>query len=91
MKIENDKQRGRHGFSILHSSFFILLRGAVPLVLAALALLLGPTLVAWWALGGPLGWRHALIGGASSVLLLALMGLALGWAVGRIGRRRRRE
>jgi uncharacterized membrane protein len=68
----------------------MLVRGVVPLLLVALSLLAGPTLAVWWAIGGSLSWRHILIGGAISVALLALMGLALGWAIGRIGRGRRR-
>ncbi len=67
----------------------LLLRGAVPLLIVALALLAGPTLLAWWWLGGPLGWRHLLIGGTISLSLLLAMGLIFGWAVGRIQRGRR--
>jgi phosphate/sulfate permease len=67
----------------------LLLRGAVPLILVALALLAGPTLLVWWLSGEPLSWRLALIGGAISLALLAAMALAFGWAVGRMGRWRR--
>jgi hypothetical protein len=69
--------------------FFILLRGAVPLVLVALALLAGPTLLTWWLNGGPFQLSYLLIGGVVTVGLLAALGLALGWAVGRLGRGRR--
>ncbi|HEX9373564.1 MAG TPA: hypothetical protein VF897_21300 [Roseiflexaceae bacterium] len=68
----------------------LLLRGAVPLTLAALALLAGPALLVWWLRGGPFGLDDALIGGAITLALLAGMALALGWAVGRIGRGRRK-
>lgn len=61
----------------------LFLRGAVPLALVALGLVGVPTLLAWWLLGGPLGWRHLLVGLASAVILFALGGLALGWAIGR--------
>lgn len=61
----------------------LFLRSAVPLALVALALVGVPTLLAWWLLGGPLGWRHLLIGVAGAVILFALAGLALGWAIGR--------
>ncbi|MGB9633462.1 MAG: hypothetical protein ACPL8I_09045 [Chloroflexaceae bacterium] len=61
----------------------LFLRGAVPLALVALALVGVPTLLAWWLLGGPLGWRHLLIGVSGAVILFALAGLALGWAIGR--------
>lgn len=67
----------------------LLLRGAIPLGLAALALLIGPALVVWWLRGGAFTAGDALIGGAISASLLVVGGLALGWAVGRLGRRRR--
>lgn len=67
----------------------LLLRGAVPLALVALALVGLPTLVAWWLMGGPFGWRHLLAGLAGGAVLLALGGLALGWAMGRFVRRDR--
>ena len=76
--------------SIENRRVWLLLRGVVPLLVVALALLAGPTLLVWWLLGGPFGLRHALIGVAISLGLLAGMGLALGWAVGRMGRGRRR-
>ena len=63
----------------------------MPLVLAALALLAGPTLLVWWLRGGPFGLDDALIGGAISVALLVVLGLVFGWAVGRIGRRTKDE
>jgi uncharacterized BrkB/YihY/UPF0761 family membrane protein len=85
--MKDSEERGKH-FSILHSQFFTLLRGVVPLLLVALALLAGPVLLAWWLRGGPFGLDDALIGGAISVVLLLGAGLAFGWAVGRIGRRR---
>jgi uncharacterized BrkB/YihY/UPF0761 family membrane protein len=87
--MKNDKERHQR-FSILHSQLFILLRGAVPLVLVGLALLAGPTLLIWWLRGGPFGIDDALIGGAIGVGLLIVAGLVFGWAVGRIGRGRRR-
>ena len=85
----NDEERKRR-FSALHSQFFILLRGAVPLLLGALALLAGPSLLIWWLRGGPFGQDDALIGGAISVALLLVMALVFGWAIGRIGRARRK-
>ncbi|MCS6879724.1 MAG: hypothetical protein RMK84_16885 [Oscillochloridaceae bacterium] len=64
----------------------LFLRGAVPLALVALALIGVPTALAWWLLGGPLGWRHLLVGVAGAAILFALAGLALGWAIGRVRR-----
>ena len=75
---------------MFNTRFFTLVRAAAQLLLAALGLLLGPTLVVWLVLGGPFGWRHVIVGGAISAALLVLMGLALGWAMGQIGRGRRR-
>jgi hypothetical protein len=86
MKHENGDNSQR---SILNSDIFLLLRGVVPLALVVLALLAGPMLAVWLLRGGPFGWDDALIGGAVSVALLAGLGLALGWAVGRMGRGRR--
>jgi uncharacterized BrkB/YihY/UPF0761 family membrane protein len=89
LRIENEELRNKRDnsqFSILHSQFFLFLRGAVPLLLVALALLAGPTLLVWWLRGGPLGLDDALIGGTISVVLLIVAGLVFGWAVGRIGR-----
>ena len=69
---------------------FIFLRGAVPLLLIALALLAGPALLVWWLRGGgQFGLDDLLIGGAISVVLLIVVGILFGWAVGRIGRARR--
>ena len=84
----NDERHQR--FSILRSQLFIFLRGAVPLLLVALALLAGPALVVWWLRGGPFGMADFLIGGAISVALLIAAGLVFGWAVGQIGRARRK-
>lgn len=67
------------------SQLFIFLRGAVPLLLSALALLAGPSLLVWWLRGGPFSLPDALIGGAISAALLIVAGLVFGWAVGRIG------
>lgn len=64
----------------------LLLRGAVPLILAALALIAGPTLLIWWIRGRPPGWPQILLGGAISLGLLLGLGLLFGWAVGRMGR-----
>ncbi len=61
----------------------LVVRAALSLTLAALALVGLPTLLAWWLLGGPLGWHHLLVGLAGGALLFALGGLALGWAIGR--------
>lgn len=87
--MRNDEERDQR-FSLLHSQLFIFLRGAVPLVLVALALLAGPTLLVWWLRGGAFGLDDALIGGAISVALLIVAALGFGWAVGRIGRARRK-
>ncbi|HEU5102800.1 MAG TPA: hypothetical protein VFU22_27450 [Roseiflexaceae bacterium] len=70
---------------------FTFLRGAVPLLLVAVALLAGPMLLVWWLRGGPFGLEDALIGGAISAALLIVGALLFGWAVGRIGRGRRQE
>jgi hypothetical protein len=67
----------------------LFLRGAVPLTLVALLLVGLPTLLAWWLLGGPLGWHHLLIGLAGGAILVAVGGLILGWAMGRFARRGR--
>lgn len=86
--MKNSEERGKR-FSILHSQFFIFLRGAVPLLLVALALLAGPTLLVWWLRGGgQLGLGDLVIGGAISGALTVAGLLVFGWAVGRIGRRR---
>jgi hypothetical protein len=87
--MQDDEEREPH-YSILHSQLFILLRGAVPLLLIALALLAGPTLLVWRLRGGPFGLDDALVGGAISVALLVALGLAFGWAIGRMGRGRRK-
>ena len=76
--------------STVRSRVWLLLRGAVPLLALALALLAGPMLLVWWLSGGPFSARDLLIGGGISLALLAGMGLALGWAVGRLGRGPRR-
>jgi uncharacterized BrkB/YihY/UPF0761 family membrane protein len=92
LKIENEELRNKRDtarFSIFNSRYFLFLRGAVPLLLVALALLAGPALLVWWLRGGPFGVDDALIGGAISVVLLIVLGLAFGWAVGRIVRGRR--
>jgi uncharacterized BrkB/YihY/UPF0761 family membrane protein len=87
--MKNDEERHQR-FSILHSQLFIFLRGAVPLLLVALAVLAGPTLLVWWLRGGPFGVDDALIGAAISVVLLSVAVLTFEWAIGRIGRGRRR-
>jgi uncharacterized BrkB/YihY/UPF0761 family membrane protein len=87
--MKNDDERQQR-FSILHSQLFIFLRGAVPLLLVALALLAGPALVIWWMRGGPFGLDELLIGGAISLALLIVAGIVFGWAVGRMGRARRK-
>lgn len=87
--MKNDEERHQR-FSSLHSQLFIFLRGAVPLLLVALALLAGPALLIWWLHGGPFGLDDLLIGGAISVALLIVAGLVFGWAVGRIGRASRK-
>jgi uncharacterized BrkB/YihY/UPF0761 family membrane protein len=87
--MKNDEEH-RQRFSIFNSQLFTFLRGAVPLLAAALALLAGPVLLVWWLRGGQFGLDDALIGGAISVALLAVAGLVFGWAVGRIGRARRK-
>lgn len=67
----------------------LFLRGAVPMLLLALLLVGLPTLLAWWLLGGSLGWHHLLIGLAGGAILVAVGGLILGWAMGRFARRGR--
>lgn len=62
---------------------WLFLRGAVPLLLVALALVGLPALIAWALLGGPLGWRHLLIGLIGGGALLGVGGLIFGWALGR--------
>ncbi|HET9223741.1 MAG TPA: hypothetical protein VFO07_14615 [Roseiflexaceae bacterium] len=91
MSVERQPQNDRRGGgSALIAQLIVLVRGVVPLLLVALALLIGPTLVVWWVDGGSLSWRYVLIGGAISAALLVLIGLALGWAMGQLGRGRRR-
>ena len=87
------KQRERKNTdgSPRQASVVLLVRGAVPLIAVALALLVGPSLLVWWLSGGPFGWHHALIGGGISLGLLAALGLALGWAIGRMRRSRHRS
>ena len=87
--MKNDEERQQRS-SILHSRLFMFLRGAVPLLLVALALLAGPALLVWWLRGGRFGLDDLLIGGAISIALLIVAGLGFGWAVGRIGRARRK-
>ncbi|MEP7188348.1 MAG: hypothetical protein ABI901_04050 [Roseiflexaceae bacterium] len=80
--MKNNKER-QPRFSIFNAQLFIFLRGAVPLLLVTLALLVGPTLLVWWLRGGgPFGLDDALIGGAISVALVTVVGLVFGWAVG---------
>ncbi len=55
----------------------------MPLALVAVALVGLPALVTWWLLGGPFGWSHLLVGLVGGAALVALGGLALGWALGR--------
>ena len=88
--MRNKRDNAHSQFSIFNSQLFIFLRGAAPLLLVALALLAGPALLVWWLRGGPFGLDDALIGGAISVVLLIVAGLVFGWAVGRIGRARRK-
>jgi uncharacterized BrkB/YihY/UPF0761 family membrane protein len=90
LKMKNNEERQRR-FSILHSQWFVFLRGAVPLLLVALALLAGPALLVWWLRGGRFGMDDLLIGGAISAALLIVATLVFGWAVGRIGRRTKDE
>jgi uncharacterized BrkB/YihY/UPF0761 family membrane protein len=87
--MKNGEEPNRRS-SILHSRLFLFFRGGVPLLLVALALLAGPALLAWRLRGGRFGFDDALIGGAISATLLIVLGLAFGWAIGRIGRGRRR-
>jgi uncharacterized BrkB/YihY/UPF0761 family membrane protein len=89
--LRNKRDNDHSQFSIFNSHLFLLLRGAVPLLLVALALLAGPALLVWWLRGGSFGMDDALIGGAISVALLIIAGLVFGWAVGRIGRRTKDE
>jgi uncharacterized BrkB/YihY/UPF0761 family membrane protein len=88
MRMKNEEEPDKP-FSLPNSSFFIFLRGFVPLLLVVLAVLVGPTLIVWWLHGGALRLSDALIGGAVSLTLLLGAGLAFGWAVGRLGRGRR--
>ncbi|MCG8346765.1 MAG: hypothetical protein MI924_03155 [Chloroflexales bacterium] len=68
----------------------LFVRGAIPLIGVALALLLGPTLLVWWWSGGLFDWRYLVIGGMISLGLLAALALVFAWAVGRMGQGRRR-
>jgi uncharacterized BrkB/YihY/UPF0761 family membrane protein len=61
----------------------LFLRGALPLLLLGLAMVGGPTLLAWWLMGGPLGWPHLLAGALGGAALLLVGGLIFGWALGR--------
>ena len=88
--MRNKRDNAHSRFSIFNAQLFIFLRGIVPLLLVALALLAGPTLLIWWLRGGPFGVDDLLIGGAISVALLIVAGIVFGWAVGRIGRARRK-
>ncbi|MFV9507799.1 MAG: hypothetical protein AB4911_24890 [Oscillochloridaceae bacterium umkhey_bin13] len=67
-----------------------LLRAVLALGLVALVLVGLPTLLAWWLLGGPLGWQHLLIGLAVGAGLVGIGGLILGWAMGRVVKGKRR-
>jgi uncharacterized BrkB/YihY/UPF0761 family membrane protein len=89
--VSNKRDNAHSQFSIFNARWFIFLRGAVPLLLVALALLAGPVLLVWWLRGGRFGMDDLLIGGAISAALLIVAGLAFGWAVGRIGRRTKDE
>ncbi|MDQ4074755.1 MAG: hypothetical protein M3220_00760 [Chloroflexota bacterium] len=62
-------------------------RALVPLLAVALVLLAGPTLLAWWILGGPFGSRHLVIGLAITLALLLVIALLFGWAIGRLRER----
>src|SRR5262245_28471444 len=84
--VRNKRDNAR--FSMSSARVFLFLRGAVPLLLVGLALLAGPALLVWWLRGGPFGVDDALIGGAISVVLLIVVGLTFGWAVGRVVRGR---
>jgi uncharacterized BrkB/YihY/UPF0761 family membrane protein len=88
--LRNKPDNAHSRFSIFNSQLFIFLRGAVPILLVVLALLAGPALLLWWLRGGSFGLDDLLIGGAISVALLIVAGLVFGWAVGRIGRTRRK-
>jgi uncharacterized BrkB/YihY/UPF0761 family membrane protein len=62
----------------------LFLRGAVPLLLLALAVVGGPTMLAWWLIGGPFGWPHLLAGALGAAALLLIFGLIFGWGIGRM-------
>lgn len=62
----------------------LFLRGAIPLALVALALIAIPALLAWWLSGGRFGWPQLLVGLLGAAALLIILGLILGWAIGRM-------
>lgn len=61
----------------------LFLRGAIPLLFVAALLIALPTLLAWWLIGGAFSWHHLAFGLGGAVLLLAIGGTWLGWAMGR--------
>lgn len=84
MQPEDRQQQPEHMAAPSRGS--LLLRSIAPLILVVLALLACPTLLVWWLLGGPFGMHHAVIGGVISLLLLLLIGMAFGWAIGSVAR-----
>ncbi len=70
---------------------WLMLGGAGPLLAVVVAVVIGPDMLVWWLAGGRLSLSVVLIGGSMSVALLLGFGVALGWAVGRIGIGKRRS
>lgn len=73
--------------SCMFTRMILLLRAVLALGTVTLVLVGLPTLLAWWLLGGPLGWSHLLIGLLGGTALVVIGGLILGWAMGRVVRR----
>lgn len=61
----------------------LFLRGAIPLLLVALALVGLPTLLAWWLIGGSWRWWYLLVGLLAGGALFGVGGMIFGWAIGR--------